>query len=102
MSMIVALLVIIMDNNLPTPEVPMTRNRDLVITLQDHPARRKAMNDTPRTDAFIERLQALRVRSGIVEFAVAQQIHELMIAWAEFARELERDLNQSVPKEWQP
>jgi hypothetical protein len=56
------------------------------------------MNDTPRTDAFIERLPPFRIRSGIVEFVVAQQIHELMIAWSEFARELERDLNQCVPE----
>jgi hypothetical protein len=67
----------------------------------------EAMSDTPRTDRFIKRLAPTRLApADFVDAAAllsnAVKLRELMVAWATFARELERELNQSVPREWQP
>lgn len=51
---------------------------------------------TPRTDEFVKRQPPIKV----ADFATAHQIRELMIAWANFARELEEELNRSIPQEW--
>lgn len=62
-------------------------------------------SDTPRVDNFITTMPTLEFSND--EFVdhealvrVVTQIREHMIGWAEFSRELERELNQSVPKEW--
>jgi hypothetical protein len=63
------------------------------------------MSKTPRTDNFVAQLPAivldpadLAYRNGLVRATI--QIREQMVAWAEFARTLERELNMSVPREW--
>jgi hypothetical protein len=83
------------------------RNRNLAMKLQ-HQQRRHAMegtSDTPRTDRFIKRLTPTRLdpadfvdTAALVRTTV--ELRALMIAWGTFARELERELMHSVPKEW--
>ena len=51
-------------------------------------------SDTPRTDAFIDTLPPIPMNNGPVVAAEAMRAH--MIAWAEFARGLERELSRKV------
>lgn len=48
---------------------------------------------TPRTDAFIEQLPFVSLSDPMT---AAKGVREVMIAWAEFARELERELGRKV------
>lgn len=61
--------------------------------------------DTPRTDNFVSTMPALHLDPA--DFAdhaalvrTVTHIREHMINWVEFSRELERELIQSVPREW--
>jgi hypothetical protein len=63
-------------------------------------------SDTPRTDRFVQReLKPVRLRRE--EFVqdgdfmrVVAEVRDLMVAYAEHARTLEREVNASVPREW--
>jgi hypothetical protein len=50
-------------------------------------------SETPRVDAFIEQLPFVSLADPIV---AAQGVREMMLAWADFARELERELGRKV------
>jgi hypothetical protein len=83
----------------------MTRNRSLVEKLKVRERRRPAKSDTPRVDNFVAQLPALVLdpadladHNALVRTTV--RIREQMIWWAEFARQLERELMQSTPREW--
>jgi len=65
----------------------------------------KPESETPRVDAFVaQRPPTVLVLDDFVNSAsfvrTDEQVRELMIAWASFARELERELNNSTPNEW--
>lgn len=51
-------------------------------------------SETPRTDAFVEGLAPVRLDDPIT---AAQDVRDLMIRWAEFARMLEAE---SAAKVW--
>lgn len=51
-------------------------------------------SETPRTDSFIGTLPPIPMGEG--PMVAAQAMREHMIAWAEFARELERELARKV------
>ena len=83
----------------------MSRNRSLVEKLKDRERRRPAASATPRVDNFVATMPALTLdhadfadRDALVRVTI--QIREHMLGWAEFARQLERELNQSIPQEW--
>jgi hypothetical protein len=56
------------------------------------------MIPTPRTDRFIASLPPIAVHE--VDIELVAQIRVLMIAWADYARGLERELAESVPSAW--
>jgi len=75
----------------------MRRNRNLAMKLRDNPG-----SETPRVDRFIK-THVFIMPGGLpndVALEIAQRVRELMIDWGMFARELEREVMQSVPKEW--
>lgn len=51
------------------------------------------LSETPRTDAFIDALPPVRMDDPI---SAAHDVRALMIRWAEFARELEREVGRKV------
>jgi hypothetical protein len=62
-------------------------------------------SDTPRVDAFVRDMEPVRINppdfvSKDACFRAAEEYRKLMLAWAQFASELERELNNSIPKEW--
>ena len=80
------------------------------LKLRQSALRRKEMtmvkeSDTPRTDVFVSKLNAFELRrddfvSDRAMMIYAAQLRELMEAWAQYARDLESDLNNSTPVEW--
>jgi hypothetical protein len=51
-------------------------------------------SETPRTDAFIDTLPIIPMSEGPVE--AARAMREVLVMWAEFAKELERELARKV------
>lgn len=51
-------------------------------------------SETPRTDAFIDTLPIIPMNEGPLVAAEAMRVH--MLAWADFARALEREVNHKV------
>lgn len=80
----------------------MKTNRNWTMKIRDQ-ERRTA---TPRVDNFVATMPSLHldpadfVNDEAVE-RVIEHLRDHMIGWAEFCRELERELNRSIPKEWQ-
>jgi hypothetical protein len=73
----------------------MSRNRNLVMKLKDQQA-----SDTPRVDRFIAE-HPLRLPEHLkADVSAVIPMRQFMIDWATFARDLERELMQSVPREW--
>ena len=53
----------------------------------------ESRSETPRTDAFIEQMPMIPMRDPL---ETAGAVRALIIAWSEFARELERELGRKV------
>jgi hypothetical protein len=83
----------------------MSRNRSLALKLR-HRQRRGApegTSATPRTDNFITLLPAVHLPASLPSqdaLFIGEQVRSMMLHWSEFARELERELMQSTPREW--
>lgn len=76
-----------------------------VLPGQDRRRPTRPASDTPRVDNFVATLPALVLdpddladREALLRVTI--QIRQHMLGWAEFARQLERELNQSIPQEW--
>lgn len=61
------------------------------------------MSDTPRTDNFATLVPPIHLPASLPREdarRLAEDIRVLMLHWSAFARELERELMMSTPKEW--
>ena len=78
---------------------------DQVLPEKDRRRSTRPASDTPRTDSFVAIMPPLVLdpadladRNALLRVTI--QIREHMLGWAAFARQLERELNQSIPQEW--
>ena len=82
----------------------MRSNQGMAQKLLGQQRRQRRRTDTPRVDNFVGTvpltLDAADFADREALVRVTIQIREHMLAWAEFARQLERELNQSIPQEW--
>ena len=83
----------------------MRSNQGMAQKLLGQQRRQRRRTDTPRVDNFVGTMPPLVLDPADLTdehaaLRVTIQIREHMLAWAEFARQLERELNQSIPQEW--